>query len=223
MNTKIIAVINQKGGCGKTTIAVNLAGTLNLRHSKKVVLIDGDSQASATKWTNKADENEGFPCTVFSLAKAGGFAHREIKKLIGGYDFIIIDCPPNTEAQFNASVLLVADLAIIPFNPSPVDMEAIEEFKPLLEVAFVNNPKLRAHGLANRTDNRSISSAVIKHFKADQPIELLRTSIKSRAIYCETELTGSTVYTSRVSQAKNEISLLTDEILDIINTPAVEE
>lgn len=217
MNTKIVSVINQKGGCGKTTISVNLAITLSLRHNKNVVLIDGDSQGSATKWANKANEDEGFPCTVISLAKAAGFAHREIKKFIGLYDYIIIDCPPNTEAQFNASVLLVSDIALIPFNPSPIDMGAIDEFRPLLEVAFVNNPKIRAYGLANRVDSRSISAAVVKHFQEDQPIELLNTSIKSRAIYCETELTGSSVYTSKVSQAKNEIALLTDELVEILN------
>jgi len=50
MTAKIISVINQKGGCGKTTIAMNLAATMVMRHKKKVLVVDGDAQASATKW-----------------------------------------------------------------------------------------------------------------------------------------------------------------------------
>ena len=216
MNTKIIAFINQKGGCGKTTLSVNVGAALVQRHRKKTAIIDGDSQGSATKWSGNVPEGEDFPCTVLSLAKAGGLAHREIKKLIGMYDFIIVDCPPNTEAQFNASILLIADLAIIPFNPSPLDLRAIEEFKPLLEAASVSNEKLKVFAVVNRTDNRNVSAAVESHFKKNESIKLLSTKIKSRAIYCETELTGSSVYASKVSQAKNEMALLVDEILELL-------
>jgi len=217
MDTKIIAFINQKGGCGKTTLSINVGATLHYRHNKKVAIIDGDSQGSATKWAGNALENEEFPCTILGLAKAGGLAHREIKKLIGMYDYIIIDCPPNTEAQFNASVLLIADLAVIPFNPSPLDLRAIEEFKPLMEAASVTNEKLKTVAIVNRSDNRKVSGAVESHFKNNESIKLLDTKIKSRAIYCETELTGTSVYTSKISEAKNEISLLVDEIIEQFN------
>lgn len=215
MDTKIISFINQKGGCGKTTLSINVGATLALRHNKKVAIIDGDTQGSATKWVGNILDNDEFPCTVLSLAKAGAGAHREIKKLIGLYDFIIIDCPPNTEAQFNASVLLVSHLAVIPFNPSPLDLRAIEEFRPLLETASINNQMLKSVAVVNRTDNRKISSIVELFFKDNEEIPLLRTKIKSRAIYCETELTGSSVYTSRIAQAKNEIALLVDELIDL--------
>lgn len=214
MNTKIIAFINQKGGCGKTTLSINVGAALVHRHAKKIAIIDGDSQGSATKWAGNVPENDEFPCTVLSLAKAGGLAHREIKKLIGLYDYIIVDCPPNTEAQFNASVLLVADLAIVPFNPSPLDLRAIEEFKPLIEAASVNNEKLKTVAIVNRTDNRKISASVERHFKNNENFRLLNTRIKSRPIYCETELVGASVYTSNIAQAKNEIALLVDEILE---------
>ena len=95
MNAKIISVINQKGGCGKTTIAMNLAGTLKIRHNKKVLIVDGDSQASATKWAGCASEETPFPCNVISLANATSKAHRSIRNFMMDYDFIIIDCSPN--------------------------------------------------------------------------------------------------------------------------------
>lgn len=219
MPAQIIAFINQKGGSGKTTLSVNVAATIALRHNKKVALIDGDPQGSATKWVNNVSDDSQFPCTVLSLAMAGGKAHREIAKLVNDYDYIIVDCPPNTEAQFNASILLVANLAIIPFNPSPVDLRAIDGFKPLLDAALINNEFLKAYALVNRSDNRGISAAVQKHFAEENIIALLHTKIKSRAIYCETELTGSSVYTSKISQARNEIALLVDELIKKLNNP----
>lgn len=216
MDTKIIAFINQKGGCGKTTLSINVGATLAHRHSKKIAIIDGDNQGSATKWAGNIGDDKEFPCTVLSLAKSNGLAHREIKKMIGMYDYIVVDCPPNTEAQINASILLVADLAVIPFNPSPLDLRAIEELKPLIEAASINNEKLQVVALINRADNRNVSTAVEKHFKNSENITLLNTKIKSRAIYCETELTGESVYTSNVPQAKNEIALLVDELIEYL-------
>ena len=216
MNTKIIAFINQKGGCGKTTLSINVGTTLAQRHFKKIAIIDGDNQGSATKWAGNVSDDKEFPCTVLSLAKSNGLAHREIKKMVGMYDYIIVDCPPNTEAQINASILLVADLAVVPFNPSPLDLRAIEELKPLIEAASINNEKLKVVALINRADNRNVSAAVETHFKNNENITLLNTKIKSRAIYCETELTGESVYTSKISPAKNEMALLVDELMEYL-------
>lgn len=217
MNTKILAFINQKGGVGKTTLSINVAATIARRHGKSVAIIDGDIQGSATKWVSNTPDGIEFPCTTLSLAKSSGMAHREIKKLIGLYDYIIVDCPPNSEAQFNASILLIANMVVIPLNPSPIDLRAVDELNPLLEAAIINNENLKIYAVINRFDNRNISNAVLEHIKDSNHVKLLHTKIKSRAIYCEAELEGSFVYESRVSQAKNEISLLTDEIIGILN------
>lgn len=216
MEAKIITLINQKGGCGKTTITMNLSGTLAIRHNKKILVIDGDNQASATKWACNAPEGESFPCQVISLAKADGYAHREIAKFASQYDMIIIDCPPNTEAKFNASALLVSDLAIIPFSPSPLDLRAISEIKSLIEATSITNDKLQVRALVNMADNKNISKGIISHFQNNEDIKLLETFIKMRAIYREVELYGGTAYTSGNSQSKNEFALLADEIIDII-------
>lgn len=216
MEAKVITLINQKGGCGKTTISMNLAGTLAIRHNKRSLIIDGDNQASATKWGCNVAENESFPCQIISLAKTDGYAHREIAKFANQYDIIIIDCPPNTEAKFNASALLVSDLAIIPFSPSPLDLRAITEIKSLIEATSITNQKLQVRALVNMADNKNISKGIISHFKNNEDIELFDTFIKMRAIYRELELYGGVAYTSNNFQAKNEFALLSDEVINVI-------
>ena len=217
MNAKIISVINQKGGCGKTTIAMNLAGTLAIRHNKKVLIVDGDSQASATKWAGCASDDLPFPCNIISLANATSKAHRSIRNFMTDYDFIIIDCPPNTEAEFNASALLISDMALVPVKPSSPDLWAIDGILKLITAATTTNEKLMTKILPNMCEpNKNLSNSIINYCKSDENIELLKSSINNRSIYGEVALTGEIVYTSKNSKAKNEIAILTDEILEIL-------
>lgn len=217
MNAKILSIINQKGGTGKTTISMNLAGTLNIRHGKKVLVIDGDTQSSATKWAGCASETNPFPCTVVSLANASGKAHRTIRNFMNDYDVIIIDCPPNTEAEFNASALLISDLALVPIKPSSTDLWAIEGILKLIAAATATNEKLITKILPNMCEpNKNLSNSIVNYFKNDESIELMGLQINNRAIYGEAALSGETVYTSKNNKAKNEIALLTDEVLSLI-------
>jgi chromosome partitioning protein len=215
MNTKIITLINTKGGVGKTTLTMNIGVTLSVRHSKKIAILDCDKQRSATKWAYNSEEENGFPCAVFSLAEFHGNTHKEIRKLVGMYDYIIIDCPPNKDALINASVLLVTDLAIIPAVPTSIDMRAIDDDTiPLIEAATINNEKLKSVVVISRTNDTNLYKTVEKKYRKNSKIPVLTTKIKTRVIYCETELTGESVYTSNVSSAKNEMALLTDEIIE---------
>ena len=217
MSAKIITIINQKGGCGKTTVAMNLAGTIAIRHKKKVLVIDGDSQSSATRWYGCASEDMPYPCTVVSLSNSGNKAHRAIVSLMNDYEIIIIDCPPSTEAEFNASALLVSNLAIVPVKPGSTDLWAIEGILKLISAAAINNETLVAKILPNMCEpNKNLSNSILNYCKSDDNIDLLSTFINNRTIYGEVALSGSTVYTSKNSKAKNEIALLSDEVLDLI-------
>lgn len=217
MTAKILSIINQKGGTGKTTVTMNLAGTLALVYNKKVLIIDGDSQSSATKWAGCAPETNPFPCTVVSLANASGKAHRTIRNFMNDYDIIVIDCPPSTEAEFNASALLVSDLAIIPMKPSSTDLWAIEGIIRLILATTATNEKLIAKILPNMCEhNKNLSKSIVEYCKKDDSLDLLDTQISNRTIYGEVALSGETVYTSKNIKAKNEILALTSEILKFI-------
>ena len=218
MPAHIISIVNQKGGCGKTTIAMNLAGTLVERHQKKVLVIDGDPQSSATIWAGYADDNKPFPCTVVSLADAEDKAHRQIKNFVDDYDIIIIDCPPSTNAGLNGSALLVSDLAIVPVKPSSTDLWAMKGILNLIDSVKVTNEDLVTKIALNMcSPNSKLSKTIVDFCKNDENIELIETFINNRTIYGEMALRGGIVYDSNNSQAKIEFALFTDEILNIIN------
>lgn len=217
MLAKVISVINQKGGCGKTTITMNLASTLAIRHNKKVIVIDGDSQASATMWAGCAPDESPYPCNVVSLANAGGKAHRGILNFMKDYDIIIIDCPPSKESEFNASSLLVSHLALVPIKPSSTDLWAIEGILKLINAATTTNQNLITRLLPNMCEpNKNLSNSILNFCKDNEDVELLNVKINNRSIYGEVALSGSSAYFSKNSKAKNEIALLADEIISLI-------
>ena len=90
MAAKIISIGNQKGGVGKSTVTMQLAGALS-RCGFKVLVVDADEQATVTKWSAMSEETP-FPASVVGLAAAGAKLHREIQKFVDLYDFIIVDC-----------------------------------------------------------------------------------------------------------------------------------
>ena len=217
MTAKIISILNEKGGSGKTTITMNLSGVLSIRHNKKILIIDGDTQAAATRWANMCSEEDPFPCNITSLAYADAKAHQFIKQFAEDYDYILIDCPPNKEAKFNASVLLVSNLVIIPFQPSGTDLWALDGTTSLIEAAMVNNETLLARLLPNMCENRTIISKEILDFtKTNSIIKSFDTNIIMRSIYRKVSLTGDIAYNSNDPKAKNEMALLADEVIDTL-------
>src|SRR2546423_12417101 len=97
MAAKIIAVVNQKGGSGKTTLSMQLAGSL-ARRGSKVLVVDADPQGTATRWAASADDEKPFPASVVGLSAASTKVHREVRKFVPDYQYIIIDCPPAADS-----------------------------------------------------------------------------------------------------------------------------
>ena len=81
MTAKIIAVCNQKGGSGKTTISMQLAGAL-ARRGGKARVVDADPQGAATRWAAPAEDAEPYPASAGGLSGASTKVHREDKKVI---------------------------------------------------------------------------------------------------------------------------------------------
>ncbi len=218
MTAKIITIANQKGGVGKSTLSMNLAGSLS-RKNKKVIVVDADHQSTATRWASSVSDDKSFPATVIGLSAAGSKLHREVKKFIEDYDYIIIDCPPAMDSPIPQSAMLISDLCIVPLLPSPVDLWSSVGIRKIIENVSDINEDLKARLLVNQLQPRTKISKEILNILPEFGIEKLNTNIQQRTVYRQCAVFGKTVYDlgSKAMQAINEIESLTDEILEILH------
>lgn len=215
--TKIITLANQKGGSGKTTIAMQLAGTLGGNH--KVLVIDADPQGTATRWAASAEDSNPFPARVAGLSAAGGKVHREVKKFIEDHDYIIIDCPPAVDSPVPQSALLISDLVLVPVIPSPADLWAATGIQKLIVNIQEINEGLKARLIPNmcqpNTTLAKDSLGVLEEFS----IPVAKAQLHLRTVYRRSAVFGSTVHSqgNAAKQAIAEINLLVDEVLSILH------
>lgn len=220
MPAKIIVVVNQKGGSGKTTVTMQTGGTLALRE-KNVLIIDGDDQNSAVHWASMAAEGSPFPTKIFNLAAAGRKIHQEIKKYYGDYEYIFVDCPPAADSPLSKSALLVADLALVPFIPDGLNMSAAIRIRDTIEDAQIMNHNLRSLLVLNRVEaNTNLTQEVLSLLPGFN-IPQSNVRLHKRVHYSESFLKGSTVHAfkSKAKDAINEIESFASELLSFLDKP----
>ena len=217
MAAKIITVCNQKGGSGKTTLSMQLAGAL-ARRKNKVLVVDADPQGTATRWAATAEDEHPFPASVVGLSAASTKVHREVKKFVDDYQYIIIDCPPAADSPVPQSALLIADLALVPIIPSPLDMWAAIGIRHVIENVSDINEDLKARLVVNQCQpNTSLAKEALEVLP-EFGIDMCRTYIHQRQIYRQAAVYGQTVHDlgSRAAPAVEEIEALTDEVLAVL-------
>lgn len=221
MAAKIIAVCNQKGGPGKTTLSMHLAGSL-ARRGQKVLVVDADPQGTATRWAASADDGSPFPASVVGLSAASTKVHREVKKFVEDYKYIIIDCPPAADSPVPQSALLVADLALVPIIPSPLDMWAAVGIRHVIENVGDINEDLKARLVINQCQPNTNLAKEALEVLPEFGIDLCRTFIHQRQAYRQAAVYGQTVHDlgSKAAPAVEEIEALTDEVLSVLRATA---
>lgn len=217
MTAKIITVVNQKGGSGKTTVSMQLAGTIAYK-KKKVLVVDADPQGTAIRWAASASDDSTFPAAVIGLSNATEKVHREVKKFIEDYDFIIIDCPPAADSPIPQSALLIADLALVPILPSPLDIWATVGIKLVIENVMTINEELVARLILNQCQPKTTLTQETQEVLAEFGIPLLKTQIQQRQVYRQSAVYGQTVHTfgAKARPAITEIEQLTKEVLKLL-------
>ena len=213
----VITIANQKGGSGKTTISMQLAGALVLK-GYKVLVVDADKQNSAIRWSSAADEQNPFPAAVVNLAEHKNL-HSEIARLAKDYHFVVVDCPPSADSTATVRVLPISTLVIVPLLPSPTDMWATMGIKAAITQAQAMNPYLQAKILINQTQPRTRLARGVLEVADEFGLPLFKTQIRQRTVYRESAMVGGTVHQFHHEDAIAEIQQLTDEVLQTLAHP----
>ena len=206
----VIAVLNQKGGSGKTTIATNLAHALK-RDGYTVLLIDSDPQGSARDW-NEASGGNIIPVVGLdreTLAK-------DLQAISQGYDWIVIDGAPQI-AKLSAAAVKAADLVLIPVQPSPYDIWACADLVDIIAARReVTNGKPKAAFVISRAIKNTKLSGEINQALSDYGLPVLKAGTTQRVVYPTTAAEGLTVFSNPSSDAAREINTLKKEVLEVL-------
>lgn len=183
----IITIANQKGGCGKSTIAVNLAVSLSIR-GKNVVLVDADAQATSTKFLD--DRRSAFPQkpSPWHLQSWGDILYDRINMLSHGHEYVIVDVG-GFQSNTTDAAISACDKLVVPVLPSDPDLWATQQF-----VNFYNDLyQKEAHIIINRYQTNRF---IVKKIEAD--LEKLR-----HAKVMEARLHDRTIYAKCFSELKS--------------------
>lgn len=205
----IIGILNQKGGVGKTTLSVNLAGMLS-RAGSNVLLIDADPQGSALDW---AAARQGDP--LFSvLALPRPVLHKEIARIGKDYAHVLIDGPPRV-SDLARSAIMASDIVVIPIQPSPYDVWSAGEIVKLVDEAKVFHDLKKIVFVVNRKIANTAIGRDVREALASYPFPVLKGSVTQRVIFAEAAATGQVVWEiDREGLAAKEIESVLKEIME---------
>lgn len=207
----ITAFLNQKGGVGKTTLSYSFATALS-HAGHKVLLVDADPQHGAITWQSHREAAPIFPIVGLPTDKL----HREMTAHTANYEHIVIDAPPQVSG-IARSIILAADLILIPVQPSPHDIWSAADIVQLIEEASAFKENLKTAFVVNRKITNTALGRDVFTALENYPFPVLPTAIGQRVAFAESAALGSSVLeTEPKGLAALEILSLTREALEMM-------
>ncbi|GAB3225765.1 AAA family ATPase [Spirosoma arcticum] len=195
---KVITVAHQKGGVGKTTLAVNLAYCF--AEDSKVAIVDADLQGSIS-------DLKAFLSGVDIMDLDSLLSGK-----LNGYDLIVIDTPPYLSSRL-AELFSLSDYVLVPTKAGILDAMAIRATIALLRQSMELKPALRAGIVLNMVMPRTSLNEEVKEILSDYSIPMHLATISQRVSYTRSPMTNS-VFGGEDQRAKDEVVNLATEILE---------
>lgn len=208
----IIMLCSQKGGCGKSTMSVNIAAFLAGK-GKDCILVDSDVQGTASTWIMDRDEHIDLP-KVHSIQKYGNIRNT-LLDLRKRYEYVIVDSPGRDSREMRTGIT-AADLLIVPLKSSQPDLDTLPKMKEIIEEAKDFNPKVKVNTLLTMTStNPTVTekSEAIAYIKQYPEFHLFRSTIHERKVYRDCMSQGRGVHELQNKKASEEMQQLIEELL----------
>ncbi len=208
---QVIAVLNQKGGAGKTTIATHLARALQL-NGADVLLVDSDPQGSARDWAAVRDDQ---PVPVVGIDRPT--IDRDLKS-VARKDYVVIDGAPQAH-DLAVSAIKAANLILIPVQPSPYDIWATSDLVELVKQRIeLTDGALQAVFVVSRAIKGTKIGEEVTEALRGYGLPILSTRITQRVIYPSSAATGTTaIDQDPTGEAAAEIRALAEEVRQLLN------
>ncbi len=207
----IISFINQKGGSGKTTLAINTAAAFALDKTK-VLLVDADPQATSSDWAATRDSPPPFQ--IIQMSKP--ILHRNLPAMGGDYDYIIIDGPPRSY-DVAKSVIFASDIILVPVQPSGADFWATKEIIKLIQESSNFNEMQKAALLISRKISKTAIGRDMHEAVSSFGLPIFKSNTTQRVAYAESITCGKTIFEQDGAKAAiQEINEIKHEIKELI-------
>lgn len=204
MSARVITVAQQKGGVGKSTLAIHLAVAF-AKQGLSVMLFDTDMQGTSSHWHAQRKTSD-----IGLMATSGWRLTRDLAMAREANDIVIIDCPPHAEMDIKVSTR-AADMVLLPMQPSPADLWAIRE-----TLNTVKSESNEAMVVLNRVVPRANITNQIKDKLIAMDIPFADTVIGNRVLFAAAMESGMTVLDGFKNPSQQEVMALTYEVAEKI-------
>lgn len=195
---RVILVANPKGGCGKTTLATNLAGYL-AGQNQRVMMWDLDRQKSSLDWLALR------PADLPTIARLDADRDEIHPKIPGNNDWLVLDSPAGMHGKNLAHALKLAHKVIVPVQPSVFDMAASRDFLDrLMEEKIVRKHKAFIGIIGMRVDPRTRAASTLEQFLKQYDLPVL-TYLRDTMVYVNAAFTGKSIFDLPHYQAERDL------------------